>query len=513
MIERLRTSSRAQRGAALFLALALVVSGFVLGWRLAPDHEVETSIGRVAFSVAPSAGGEATAVIPVADWGFRADAFDSAFELRAELRSLDRGALASAADGDLSVLDATEEQLEGGARAAALIAFAWGLGTAIALVLVAALIWRALRPRWLLPVAGAVLALVATATSLLTARATFDVAAFEQPTYFANGAELQRILEVAENERIESPYGSTFGSILRSVSSVLATSGGPGGPARQLFLGSDLHANALVVQPLSETIGDAPLLLNGDFGQRGQAAEARLLAPRVAALGSDVVATSGNHDTGALMDALAAAGVRVLGDNETGALTVADVSGLRVAGFPDPLVWTGKGDPRSRPITFDDLEDPEAAFDEALAEIVGGFDRLAPPPDVVMVHQNALAQALAGELLNRGYGRHLVIVTGHDHRQHINRYGDVIVVDGGSIGAGGIFDAGSEAIGLAGLHFDPERPRLRSVDLIAIEPFSGQAQASRVVIDALCPESERCTFEPPGLDESVLDEARERRDD
>ncbi|MGH2950758.1 MAG: hypothetical protein ACRDKX_01785 [Solirubrobacterales bacterium] len=37
---------------------------------------------------------------------------------------------------------------------------------------------------------------------------------------------------------------------------------------------------------------------------------------------------------------------------------------------------------------------------------------------------------------------------------------------------------------------------LRSVDLIAVEPFSGRGQGSRVVIDALCPDEDRCSYQP-----------------
>lgn len=501
------------------LALALVLLGFFLGWRVAPESTTDTAIGRVAFAVSPSPSGNATAVIPVADWGFRADAFDAPFELRAELRSLDRAALIRAADGDTSVLQATENQLRGGAETAVTSAFGWGLGGAVVVLVLATLIWRGLRPRWSLLAAGVALALALAAGSLAGARYTFDASAFERPTYFANGAELQRILEVVENERLTSGYGSTFGNILRAVSTVLASVPAPESPARDLYLGTDLHGNALVVAPLAEAIGDDPLLLAGDFGQRGGVAEARLLAPRIAALGSRVIATSGNHDTSALMDALAAQGVTVLGEGATGRPAVTEANGLAVAGFPDPLEWTEGGDPSDRPITFDDLPDPQAAFDAAVDDLVGAFERLDPPPDVAMVHQNGLAQALASELREREFERDLVIVTGHDHRQHVSRYGPIIVVDAGSVGAGGIFDAGSEAIGLAELHFQPTTPQLRSVDLISIEPFSGQAQASRVVIDALCPDSERCTFEPPDPGISVIDPpveegpaARERGD-
>lgn len=490
-------------------ALALVVTGIAVGWRVVPSSETHTAIGRVSFQVSPSLSGDATAVIPVADWGFRADAFDAPFELRAELRSLDRAALTRAADGDLSVLRATEEELEAGARAAVLKAFAWGAAGALVALVLATLIWRRLRPRCALLATGAAIALVFGVGSLVAARQSFDARAFEQPTYFANGAELARILEVVGDDRAASGYGSTFGSILRSVTSVLAGAPSPVEPGRDVYLASDLHANALVVEPLSTAIADEPLVLAGDFGQRGGAAEARVLAPRVAALGSRVIATSGNHDTGALMEALAARGVTVLGDGSAGTPQAAEVDGLRVAGFPDPLEWSGPGDPESRPITFDDLDDPAGAFEDAASDLVAGFDSIQPPPDVAIVHQGGLAAALAEELFDRGDERDLTIFTGHSHRQRIDRYGEIVVVNGGSVGAGGLFGAGREAIGFAEVHFEPGRPRVRSVDLISIEPFSGAAQASRVVVDALCPDDQICSFEPPGTDGSILDRVSE----
>jgi Icc-related predicted phosphoesterase len=488
------------------LALALVVGGFVLGWRIAPTSTSETAIGRVSFDVRPSLSGEATAVIPVADWGFRADAFDSPFELRAELRSLERSALTRAAEGDLSTLAETEEQLRSGAQAAVLRAFAWGVGGAVALLVVATLVLRDLRPRWVLVATGVALTALLGAASLAAARSSFDASAFERPTYFANGSELERILEIAEDERAASQYGSTFASILRSVSTILADVPGPATPGRDLYLGSDLHANALVIQPLSELIGEGPFVLAGDFGQRGGVAEARLFAPRIAALGSGVIATSGNHDTSGLMDALAARGVEVLGDGVTRSPGEAEVLGLRVAGFPDPLEWTGAGDPQERPVTFADLDDPAAAAETALAELIEEFDSLRPTPDVVIVHQEGLARGLAEALYERDYAGDLTILTGHTHSQLLERFGSIIVVNGGSVGAGGIFDAGREPIGLAQLHFEPFRPVLRSVDLISIEPFSGEAQASRVVVDSLCPDEARCAFEPPGVASPVPDQ-------
>jgi predicted phosphodiesterase len=489
---------------ACLVAIVIVVLGVVLAWRVDGASQVDTDLGRVSIDVSPSLGGEATAFVPIANWGLRADALDAPIEVKAELRSLRRDAALEAAEGDRSVLERTASQLESGLRDAVLKSLGWAFVSILVLLALATLIWRTLRPRWLLLAVGGALALVLLAATAATARLTFDSRAFATPTFFANGAELQRILEVATQESVDSEYGDTFAGALRSLSAVLLDERAGGTPVRPLYLASDFHANALIVAPFSRLVGDAPLVIAGDFGQRGGTAEARALAPRAAALGTRVLAVSGNHDTEALMGELAAEGVTVLRrrDHLTGdgpvEGAVVEVDGLMVAGFPDPLA--GSGADEDRPITFDDLDDPEAAFDEAAADLRDWFESLPVRPDIVAVHQNGLAQELASALEDEE--RPLVILTGHDHLQHVDRYGEVVVVDGGSVGAGGIFGAGEETAGFAELQFDAEEPILRSVNLLQVEPFSGQGEAARVVIDQLCPDEVRCSFEPgsPGVE-------------
>ena len=169
---------------------------------------------------------------------------------------------------------------------------------------------------------------------------------------------------------------------------------------RVVYLASDLHGNPLMVRPISDTIGDAPLLFAGDFGQRGTAPESELIAPRAAALSDEVVAVSGNHDSVQIMERLHEEGVTALG--EPGGPDVTDVEGLKVAGYPDPLEWTGDGDPIDRPVTFDDLPDPDAAFEGAANALEAWFEDLPSRPDIVMVHQNGLAQELARRLFEQG---------------------------------------------------------------------------------------------------------------
>jgi len=254
---------------------------------------------------------------------------------------------------------------------------------------------------------------------------------------------------------------------------------------------------------------DKPVFFVGDFGSTGSAPESRLIADGVAGLGRRVVAVSGNHDSDTMMRALARRGVTVLtrdgvlrGDGSHGA-PMTDVAGLRVAGFDDPLEWRSPdpSDPR-RIFSFSELPDPEQAVEAAQRDLLRWFDRLPRRPDVVLVHQNGLAQYLARTLMERGVTRPLTILTGHDHRQHVTTYGPVAVVDAGTVGASGIYGVGRDQVGLGDLHFAPTGD-LEAADLIAVEPVSGAAQAQRVVTTPCTARGGVCQLYPAPGDESA----------
>jgi hypothetical protein len=179
----------------------------------------------------------------------------------------------------------------------------------------------------------------------------------------------------------------------------------------------------------------------------------------------------------------------------------ADVAGLRVAGFDDPLEWHGgsPGDPR-RIFSFSELPDPQQATDAAQQDLLRWYDGLPRAPEVVLVHQNGLAQWLAEQLRIRGVTRPLTILTGHDHRQHITTHGAVTVVDAGTVGASGIYGVGRDSVGLGDLHFAPAG-NLDAADLIAVEPVSGAAQARRVVTGPCEAPSGVCRLFPAPQDE------------
>src|SRR5919197_301833 len=172
-----------------------------------------------------------------------------------------------------------------------------------------------------------------------------------------------------------------------------------------------------------------------------------------------------------LMRALAREGVVVL----TQAQGVVDVDGIAVAGFEDPLERDGG-------VSGHRLKLKVGEKVSAEAELISWFDALPRRPQVVLVHQHGLAHALLDHIAAEQATPPLLILTGHDHRQHVDRRGDDILVDGGTVGAGGPFAIGESPAGFALLHLTAAN-RLQAADLVQVEPLSGEGTARRVVFD------------------------------
>jgi predicted phosphodiesterase len=497
-----RDRTRRLLRAVALASCALVLAGAAMtaGWRLAGPSESDTELGRVSFKVGADAFGQIDAYVPIADWGVRADAFDAPFELAVEIRSLDRRGALEAAGGERAAIDRTRDDLEGSARSAVVRGFAFGLGTVLLLAFVLWLLRARSRRFALLAIGVAVTGVAGAAASLALAVATFDSRAFSAPSYYGRGPELAQLLAFFERQQENDRYSATFDNAIENFSAYLADAPRVGeGSDRAIFFGSDLHSNLPILSSLGEFVGTEPFILAGDFGTSGSESETKVIVPRIADLTGEVVAVSGNHDSALLMDALEAAGVSVVASQGE----PVDVEGLSVDGFSDPLEWQGANPSSAERIySFPELEDGEELLAQAKEDAVTWFDGLERKPDIALVHQNSIAQHLAGTLAEAGYDEPLTIVTGHNHLQSIDRYagGRINVVNAGTLGAGGPLRVGQESAGLGELHFADRTPELRSVDLILIEPLSGQAQAERVVLDVACPPRdagvEPCRYEP-----------------
>ena len=252
---------------------------------------------------------------------------------------------------------------------------------------------------------------------VVRAKDTFHPNAFNEPHYYARGAELAQLLQVGDKKASDASTGyqnqvqrtlSGYAAILQTGANL--TTPEPTHPDAVLM--SDLHNNTLVIEPFEKLFGDATIFFAGDLGTTGNQSEANLLVPRLTNLGRKVVAVSGNHDSTLIMQALAKAGAtvltdtgRLLPDGRTDGDKVVEIDGLQVAGYPDPLEWHGPDpDDPTRVFSFSERPNGDAEYAQAEQQIVSWFDHLPRRPDVVMIHQNGLAQFLARTIQSRGTG-------------------------------------------------------------------------------------------------------------
>jgi predicted phosphodiesterase len=487
------------RWRALLVVLALVVvcaaaalAGGYLAIRAFATTVEPFTLGTARVSAVPALDGRVDVYVPIVDWGVRAEPFAAPVAIELRFRSLDRAeardALRSGPAAQASLKRIRTDVARVGrrvlVRAAALGVAGGVVGGLLAGGVIGALLHRR---RWLAyGAAVGLLAPLAYAAVVGATLRTIDYEAFQRPTFYAHGRELPRLLSFSDQLLTAGEtYTRSYEEALAGLANLVVFASEGGGiaepPATTVLLASDLHANALVLPVLEEYTREKTVFLAGDVALLGTELENRLV-PQLADLGREVVAVSGNHDSQPLMRELARAGVIVLtregrlrDDGSTDGTVVVDVDGLAVAGYDDPLEGrTALSAGRPLELTSEQLAEEEL-------RIVAWFDGLQRRPDIVVVHQHALAHALLDTI---GPGDPpLAILTGHDHEQHVEQREAATLVDGGTVGAGGPFAIGEQNVGFAEVHFT-DAGAASIADLIEVDPLTGNAQARRIALDA-----------------------------
>lgn len=490
------------------LVAAFAVAGVVLALRAVGPNIRTFALGTLKVSVTPAMRGAVDVYVPIVDWGVRMRPYRTPLLVSLEFRSLDReAALATLRSGVAAreQLATLQQDLSAVVRQELRHAAGVALVGAVVGGLLAGLLLASRRGwPWLLlgPLEGAVTLLVMGGLFAVDLSRADYRRALDEPSFYARGEELPELLAFSSQLlTVSDQYTEDFDRAVAGLSNlVVAATGGAGvaEPAHTIVLASDIHANTFVFPVLRQYSRGRPVFLAGDFAFLGTELE-ETVVPGMAALSETVVAVSGNHDSRSLMRELARAGVIVLtrqgrlrANGSTSGNPVVTVAGLRVAGFEDPLERTEGG------IGGHLLEGRDTFVERAGRELVEWFHGLPERPDVVMLHQHPLAHVLLDELAADD-GPPVVILTGHDHWAHYHQVGEHLLLDGGTLGAGGPFAIGETPAGFALLHLDRDR-RPIALDLIEVEPLSGQGTVRRRVVRPVDEAADAQTA-APGMEE------------
>jgi predicted phosphodiesterase/uncharacterized membrane protein YeaQ/YmgE (transglycosylase-associated protein family) len=467
-----------RRSAFVTVVVAIVavctLGGMALGLLVAGGSQQRTSFGTLETRMRADVDGHVLVYVPLVDWRVRLLEHRAPVRLELVLRGIDRTSaersISSSAAASESLQAVREDSTRVVRRAVehgAIAAVGGGLaGAFVAGALLGAI---HLRRRWLViaPAVGAVLVGAVIVPSIRELN-RLDGGDVQVMAAGGHADELPSVLRFASQLRdVGDEYERHFDTALRSLGQLadFATEDRPTPDQRALVV-SDLHDNVLVLDALDDFAGDDTVFAVGDFIQVGAKVTERH-APLVADLGGQVLAVSGNHDTSEYMTALAEEGATVL-DARTPTTSWGD---LLVAGYPDPLE-RAPGDRAHR------LRSYGLEYAAQKDSFVSWFEALPDRPDVVLVHQHGLAHHLVKHLAEGGDSQPLLLLVGHSHRPHVHADGPHVIVDAGTVGAGGIAAIGQQDASFAQL--DLREGRLVAVHLLRIEPLTGRSSTERV---------------------------------
>ena len=445
----------------------------------------DLSIGVIRLSVSPGHTGSLDVYVPLVDWGARFESIRLPARLRVDVRTVDRAALQSVADGgsvDISTVRG-EARDAIAAYLRTLIGVVVFCGLALGLLTAFAVRNRA-GPRLRYTVATAITTTAVIGVGLvvlLPPRGQMDT-----PQYYAYGADIPRALDAVAAVRnsgrsLDQELDAQLVGLARLVTAPAGRTPVEGRP--RVTIASDLHNNVISLPILERTAGNGPVLFPGDLSDRGSPLEAALTA-RVAHIGNPFVFVTGNHDSDRSAQELADDGAVVL--TQFGRLkrgggygdVINEIAGLRIVGYSDPFERRADENYRDRftnTITPEQQED----FAEWLRPMIGKVD-------VVMVHEPALIGQMLEELRTIPPSAPLVFVVGHTHEPSLERQPNVDVINGGSVGGGGTGNLadGETDVGIARLIYDvTDGFQPLAVDLVGIDPGTGAATARRDRLD------------------------------
>jgi predicted phosphodiesterase len=377
--------------------------------------------------------------------------------------------------GTQGVIDEVQEDLAGRMRTLALRgALVCVLGTLILALVV-------FRARWRPVAVAAATALVIVGGSEAAAFATYDPEAFRQPTFSGSLALAPQLIgpvgtATGRIDRFREELARVVSGAARVYASISASPVGGPAEVRVLHI-SDIHLSPLgmaFARQLAFAFDVDFVLDTGDITSFGTPAEALILG-EVPSFERPYLFVRGNHDSITIQDELDRVSNAVVLDGRA-----VSERGIAVYGLGDPVFTPNK---------LAGLDDAQIGAQVAAVgpRIAADIRTLPRPPDVVAVHDDRMAAAVAGAVP--------LVVSGHFHQPSDTVVDGTLYLRIGSTGGAGANVFTTEAgvpLSAEILHFRPahggELPALVGWDLVTEAPVTGNLTIERHTVEATAQE-------------------------
>ncbi len=348
----------------------------------------------------------------------RADTHGAPLHLRATLREVDVEALREGLRRGLDSVAAEVERstLDSAGRFAAQLVLVGVAGAAILGLI-------AFRTRWLPVLRATTAGLLAVVLSVAFTAVGFDATAFQAPSYTGSLRLVPQLFGPVEGaiERVgyfRDELRRVVAGAARAYAAVESNPLGRGDEIRVLHI-SDIHLSTLgygFAEELADSFDVDLVVDSGDTESFGTPEETFILA-EIPRFRRPYVWVRGSHDSLAFQRAVARVDGATVVDGDT-----TEIEGLTIYGLGDPYFV----DARGAPVDGDEIEALVRSVDDRLVEDVSS---LPEPPDIVMVHDDRMAEAAAGLVP--------LVLSGHFHDNRATVVGGTLFLRVGTTGGAG----------------------------------------------------------------------------
>jgi len=330
----------------------------------------------------------------------------------------------------------------------------------------------AFRKRWVPLVSTILVAVILVGGSEILAMATFRSAAFATPTFSGSLALAANIIPPVRSaatkfDEFRAQLERVVDGAIKVYTSIQTSPVGEVGEIRVLHI-SDIHLSPLGLE-FAKQIADGFdvdfIVDTGDTTSFGTPPE-NLVLNDIATMGRPYVWVRGNHDSRTFQEALRKVPNAIVLDG-----TTTELNGLRVYGRGDPI----------KPPTIERLSDDvfETRVLAADPLVLSDVERSPQPIDVVAVHDDRMAQSVAGHVP--------LVISGHFHVNGSRAENGTLYLRVGTTGGSNFATfLPDEGIPLSAevLYFEPGTPpRLVAYDLIEQSPKTGALTVTRHLVE------------------------------